>query len=97
MEGVHLDSPGPPSAVQDSEVTDQHQAAFLEFDEDHDEKFSKPEVAELLLCMDKAQQCKTRSCRHGTVVCEAHCGSSHGSVHDIRSVVLVLASYIKHI
>lgn len=40
--------------TQDSEVTDQHRAAFLEFDEDHDEKFSKPEVAELLLCMDKA-------------------------------------------
>ena len=35
-------------------MTDQHRAAFLEFDEDNDEKFSKPEVAELLLCMDKA-------------------------------------------
>lgn len=41
--------------LQDSEVTDQHHAAFLEFDEDQDEKFSKPEVAELLLCMDKAR------------------------------------------
>jgi len=40
---------------QDSEVTDQHHAAFLEFDEDQDEKFSMPEVAELLLCMDKAR------------------------------------------
>ena len=36
-------------------MTDQHHAAFLEFDEDQDEKFSKPEVAELLLCMDKAR------------------------------------------
>mmetsp|Transcript_12699 Transcript_12699/g.28008 ORF Transcript_12699/g.28008 Transcript_12699/m.28008 type:complete len:192 (-) Transcript_12699:26-601(-) len=43
---------------EDSEVTDQHRAAFLEFDEDHDEKFSKPEVAELLLCMDKVEAMK---------------------------------------
>eukprot|EP00438_Fugacium_kawagutii_P025309 Skav201469 [mRNA] locus=scaffold663:65287:71913:+ [translate_table: standard] len=58
---------------EDSEVTDQHQAAFLEFDEDHDDKFSKFEVAELLLCMDKAarqqlqQQC-TCSSRHDITV-----------------------------
>lgn len=43
---------------EDSEVTDQHRAAFLEFDEDHDEKFSMPEVAELLLCMDKVEAMK---------------------------------------
>lgn len=43
---------------EDSEVTDQHRAAFLEFDDDNDEKFSKPEVAELLLCMDKVEAMK---------------------------------------
>ena len=37
-------------------MTDQHQAAFLEFDVDQDDKFSKPEVEELLLCMDKAER-----------------------------------------
>ena len=34
-------------------MTEQHQAAFLEFDHDHDGKFSRSEVSELLSCMDK--------------------------------------------
>ena len=40
--------------TQDSEVSDQHQAAFLEFDHDQNGRFSRAEVSELLSCMDKA-------------------------------------------
>ncbi|CAE7253847.1 unnamed protein product [Symbiodinium natans] len=40
---------------QDSDVSEQHQAAFLEFDHDHNSKFSRAEVLELLSCMDKVE------------------------------------------
>ncbi|CAE7934711.1 hypothetical protein AK812_SmicGene42874 [Symbiodinium microadriaticum] len=40
---------------QDSEVSDQHQAAFLEFDHDQNGRFSRAEVSELLSCMDKVE------------------------------------------
>ncbi|CAJ1390170.1 unnamed protein product [Effrenium voratum] len=43
---------------EDAEVTDQHRAAFLEFDQDNDDRFSRAEVHELLQCMDKVEAMK---------------------------------------
>jgi len=40
---------------QDSDVSEQHQAAFLEFDHDQNGRFSRTEVSELLSCMDKVE------------------------------------------